>query len=62
MTREQLIAKVRGKRRSVVSQWMAERAVDAVLDEALRVCAPMANDWTGSRCLQALYALRGGRP
>jgi hypothetical protein len=60
MTRAALleaIAKRTGEKRRL------QPIVDATLDEVLSVLRPrLESSWEGSDALQALYALRGGRP
>lgn len=59
MTRAELVALVRGSRRSVVSREMAERAVDVVLDQVLAMATPrLEREWTGSEVLQELKRWR----
>jgi hypothetical protein len=62
MTRGELIESIAINHR--LTKRTTSVIVEVVMDAAIAECikAKMGDDWNGSRAIQAMYELRGGRP
>ena len=61
MTREQLLQTVAAAVVTAGGRAKIDTAVDATLDEVIKLAQPLARDYDGSMVLQHLYRLRGTR-